>query len=147
MTFRRQLGDLFGRPTVRPIKSGTGTHRATHMSKKCLKFNCQNQIVQNKWARFATMTFSKRGMVHQNFFYVLWQVSFTKSINGREYRFKHSCSLAVAIGNCLQCGSHCSDLRNLILTFKLHTLLAHPCVALSYCIIRCHKNKKRWTLN
>ena len=52
--------------------------------------------------------------------------------------FNMSFSLAAGI----QCGSHCSDLRNLILTFKFQTLLAHLCVTLSYCI-RCQKKEEK----
>ena len=52
-----------------------------------------------------------------------------------------SCSLDAGI----QCGSHCSDLRNLILIFKCQTLLAHLRVALSYCI-RCQKKEEKMNL-
>ena len=49
-------------------------------------------------------------------------------------------SFSLAAG--ILCGSHCSDLHNLILTFKFHTLLAHLCVALSYCIM-CQKKEEK----
>ena len=120
------------------------------MSKKSLKFNCQNQIAQNKWAWFERI---QRACLRKGWFISISFMFFVRFLSQNlsirkayesEYRFKHefTCCRHPVRFHLATRKTLCFVLRNLVLTFKFQTLLAHLCVALSYCI-RCQKKEEK----